>query len=306
MFLGLVAGLIGGGTRRGSRRGPDLDRVRPVARKSKAPHEVLFVTKNLPQIEAFLRRASSVDHFDLAAGMVGRRAPQQDWYSLDAFYNGSLFPETVLERGRRPNFDRADEVLTTVRTAKNAGLDIGDEVTFAAYDSRRSTRCSRTRGSNPQARAVSVKVVGIARDPTDAQLSQTIKLLYGTPAFARKYGNEAATTLVGVWLKDGPTAARQFERELSEFTDATHGTVPVDTISSRQRCRREQPVGTRCRRRPRDLRLGRGIRGCGRDRPGPAPVSRPRRERGTGARRTRCRAAGARRSRRSSARSPRS
>ena len=84
----------------------------------------LFVTENLREIEGFLRRAPSVDHFDRAAGMVGRRAPQQDWYSLDAFYNGSLFPESVLERGRRPNFNRADEVLTTVRTAKNAGLDV--------------------------------------------------------------------------------------------------------------------------------------------------------------------------------------
>jgi hypothetical protein len=234
VFLGLVAGLIGGavlGAAGGARRtSTAYDRL---LAKSKAPHEVLFVTKNLPQIEAFLRRASSVDHFDRAAGMVGRRAPQQDWYSLDAFYNGSLFPETVLERGRRPNFDRADEVLTTVRTAKNAGLDIGDEVTFAAYDAAQTEDLLENPWLQPAGPRVSVKVVGIARDPTDAQLSQTIKLLYGTPAFARKYGNEAATTLVGVWLKDGPTAARHFERELSEFTDATHGTVPVDTISSR-------------------------------------------------------------------------
>ena len=49
-----------------------------------------------------------------------------------------------------------------------------------------------------------MKVVGIVRDPTDAELSQTMKLLYGTPAFARKYGDEAASTLVGVWLKGGP------------------------------------------------------------------------------------------------------
>ena len=165
--------------------------------------------------------------------MVGRRAPQQDWYSLDAFYNGSLFPESVLERGRRPNFDRADEVLTTVRTAKNAGLDVGDELTFAAYDAGQTEALLENPWLEPAGPRVSVKVVGIVRDPTDAQLSQTIKLLYGTPAFARKYGNEAASTLVGVWLKGGPNAARQFERELSEFTDATHGTVPVDTISSR-------------------------------------------------------------------------
>ena len=135
VFLGLVAGLIGGavlGAAAGARRTSTVyDRL---LAKSKAPHEVLFVTKNLPEIEGFLRQASSVDHFDRAAGMVGRRAPGEDWYSLDAFYNGSLFPETVLERGRRPNFDRADEVLTTVRTAKNAGLDVGDELTFAAYD----------------------------------------------------------------------------------------------------------------------------------------------------------------------------
>ena len=234
VFLGLVAGLIGGavlGAAAGARRtSTAYDRL---LARSNAPHEVLFVTENLSQIEGFLRRAPSVDHFDRAAGMVGRRAPQQDWYSLDAFYNGSLFPESVLERGRRPNFNRADEVLTTVRTAKNAGLDVGDELTFAAYDAGQTEALLENPWLEPAGPRVSVKVVGIVRDPTDAQLSQTIKLLYGTPAFARKYGNEAASTLVGVWLKGGPKAARQFERELSEFTDATHGTVPVDTISSR-------------------------------------------------------------------------
>ena len=136
VFLGLVAGLIGGavlGAAAGARRtSTAYDRL---LAKSNAPHEVLFVTKNLPRSRRSCggHRRSTTSTLPPAWSDGERR--RQDWYSLDAFYSGSLFPETVLERGRRPNFDRADEVLTTVRTAKNAGLDIGDEVTFAAYDS---------------------------------------------------------------------------------------------------------------------------------------------------------------------------
>ncbi len=78
-----------------------------------------------------------------------------------------------------------------------------------------------------------MRVVGIARDPTDAQLSQTIKLLFGTPAFAREHLRTAASTVIAVWLKGGPENAPRYQRELAQFSRGFGSNVPFSTVSSR-------------------------------------------------------------------------
>ena len=79
--------------------------------------------------------------------MIGRRAPQQDWYSIDAIRHRRDFPQRgALVDGRMPRDDRADEAFITLRTSRNTGLHVGDTVSFRAYDGRRPNTCCRTRG----------------------------------------------------------------------------------------------------------------------------------------------------------------
>ena len=195
MFLVLIAGFVGGAVLAagaGARRTASAyDRL---LRTSRSPHEVLFITGHEQEIANWLRTAPSVDHYARGIGVIGRRPPQQDWYSLDAPIDRALISSNKFERGRRPRLDRADEVIITLRTAQNTGLDIGDRVEFRAYDRSQADALIANPWTKPTGEQISVRVVGIARDPTDAQLSQTIKLLFGTPAFARAHRNAAAST----------------------------------------------------------------------------------------------------------------
>src|SRR5262245_15182785 len=120
ILLGLIAGLVGGvllGTIAGARRTTTAyDRL---LRASGGPHEVLFATADTPRIESFLDQSPTVARYGRAAGMIGRHAPQQDWYSLYAPLDAAPLYHPLLEQGRLPRTDRADEVYITDRTAKN-------------------------------------------------------------------------------------------------------------------------------------------------------------------------------------------
>ena len=235
MFLVLIAGFVGGvvlAAGAGARRTSSAyDRLLGTSR---SPHEVMFVTGgHLAEIERWLRNEPSVDYYARAVGMIGRRPPQQDWYSLDAPIDRALISSNKFERGRSPRLDRADEVLITLRTARNTGLDIGDRVEFRAYGRNQARELISNPWTKPTGERISVRVVGIARDPTDAQLSQTIKLLFGTPAFAREHRSTSASTLIAVWLKGGPENAPAYQHALAEFSRRFGSNVPFSTVSSR-------------------------------------------------------------------------
>jgi hypothetical protein len=237
VFLVVIAGIVGGAVLSagaGARRTSSAyDRL---LRASGSPHEVMFVfgADQVDTIESWLTRAKSVDHFEPAVGMIGRRAPTQDWYSLYAPRRDKSLLSDVIEQGRRPRPDRVDEVLITLRTARNTGLKVGDRVQFEAYAPRQLQSVFRDPWTPPAGARVSVRVVGISRDPTDAQLSQTIKLLFGTPAFARRYAVDAPITLIPIWLKGGPQNAPAFQDELAAFSRTLPGPeIPFDEVSSR-------------------------------------------------------------------------
>jgi hypothetical protein len=234
VFLAVLAGLVGGavlGALSGARRTTSAyDRL---LRESGAPHEVLFTTDAVPKVEAWLERSPLVERYEPAAGMIGRRAPRQDWYSLDAPEHPVEFSQPVIERGRAPNPAAADEVYITLRTAQNTGLDVGDEVVFRSYDASQTDELLANPWTTPKGANVTVRVVGVARDPSDAQLSQTIKLLFGTPAFAAANHGNTTFTLIAVWLKDGPPAEPRFERDLAAFTSTLDGSVPFNVVGSR-------------------------------------------------------------------------
>jgi hypothetical protein len=85
VFLGLLAGLVGGvvlGAWAGGRRTSSAyDRL---LHASGFPNEIMFVTAQDQAVQDWLRHTPSVERFATATGMIGRRAPGQDWYSLDA------------------------------------------------------------------------------------------------------------------------------------------------------------------------------------------------------------------------------
>src|SRR6476646_10561673 len=129
VFLGVLAGVVGGavlGALAGARR--TASAYGRLLHETRAPHEVLFAPSEAPRIEAWLARSPLVDRYAPAAGMIGRSAPHQDWYSLDAAGDSGQFGRPVIERGRAPNPDAPGEVYITLRTAQNTGLDVGDEV----------------------------------------------------------------------------------------------------------------------------------------------------------------------------------
>ena len=97
-----------------------------------------------------------------------------------------MFRTTVLERGRLPHPEHADEVFVSAATARNAGIDIGDEVEFRAYDASQTTALLEDPWTPPAGQDIKVRVVGVAHDVSDAQQLQTTKLLFGTPAFAEQ------------------------------------------------------------------------------------------------------------------------
>jgi hypothetical protein len=235
LFLGLVAGLVGGvvlGAVAGARRtSTAYDRL---LHASGNPEEVLFLTADSPEIPRFLRdHPEIVDRFAPATGMIGRRIPQQDWYSVDAPEDWGTFGLSFLRRGRFPNPDRADEVLITGRTASNTGLDVGDTFSFNAYKRSQTPEILRDPWTTPRGAHITAKVVGITRDPTDAQVSQTIKVMYGTPAFAREHHEDSTFTLYAVWLKGGPSKAPVFEQALSDYAREARVSSLLDVVSSR-------------------------------------------------------------------------
>ena len=158
----------------------------------------------------------------------------QDWYSLDAFEKAGQFTRPIIERGRVPNPAAPDEVYITLRTAQNTGLDVGDEVVFRAYDAAQTNDLLTNPWTRPSGRTITVRIVGVARDTTDAQLSQTIKLLFGTPAFVAEHGRNTTFSLIAVWLKGGPPAEPEFEAELARFSRTLDDdAAPFDVVPSR-------------------------------------------------------------------------
>ena len=79
-----------------------------------------------------------------------------------------------------------------------------------------------------------MRIVGIARDPSDAQLSQTIKLVFGTPAFAKRYTPNAdlhADLRVVEGRRRGRAGVRTRSRHVR--ADASGDGAPFDVTPSR-------------------------------------------------------------------------
>jgi putative ABC transport system permease protein len=234
LLLAIVAGITGGavlGAAAGARR--SLSAYDRLLRVSRSPHEVLSVLDNAPAIERWLKASAMVDHVATGAGMIGREQRSEAWYSLYAPFDRQTFGVgAAIVRGRLPSPGRADEVFITLRTSRNTGLDVGDQVSFRAYGRTQTARVVSNPWTAPTGDQVTVRIVGVARDPSDAQRSQTIKLLFGTPAFARAHTTTATFTPVFVWLKGGPGAEVSFESQLAPVVQRLPNSV-LNSVASR-------------------------------------------------------------------------
>jgi putative ABC transport system permease protein len=174
----------------------------------------------LPQVEA----ASSV-----AAMVVFDRsieAPYQ-FAGIDGRYGNTIDRPNVLE-GRRPDPDRADEVLVNRTFARAADVGAGDTIEMYAFEPR------EIEVANPKASdatKVRLKVVGVGVYPNEVVATaeyDSLPFVYLTPAFLREHPKE--TQEYGfevVRLKNGRADLPEFRKGLASVIRA-HGGDPDD------------------------------------------------------------------------------
>ena len=90
------------GSRRWRGCPPNGERYDRLLRTSRSPHEVLFVTGHEQEIVSWLRTAPAVDYYARAVGVIGRRPPQQDWYSLGAPIDRRFISSNKFSAGAGP------------------------------------------------------------------------------------------------------------------------------------------------------------------------------------------------------------
>ncbi len=217
LLLGLLAGLIGvavlapiAGMRRSATA---FDRL--VAR-TQSPQAVVFQNGNYPAVEGQLRALPDVDTVERIVNLTGRLDPTQDWYSLYAPTRATR-ADLVVARGRQADPARPDEVVISERTSSGTGLDVGDRLRFRAYTQTQFEDIFGNSWTPPDGPLISVRVVGVIRDRTDALQSSTVKLVIGTPAFARKYASAETYRTYNVWLRNGPDGVSRFEQNASRL-----------------------------------------------------------------------------------------
>jgi ABC-type lipoprotein release transport system permease subunit len=174
----------------------------------------------LPQVEA----ASSV-----AALVVYDRnleAPYQ-FAGIDGRYGNTIDRPNVLE-GRRPDPDRADELLVNRTFARQAHVGAGDTIDMYAFEPR------EIEVANPKvsdATKVRMKIVGVGVYPNEVVATaeyDSLPFAYFTPAFLREHPKE--TQEYGfevVRLKNGRADLAEFRKGLASVVRA-HGGDPDD------------------------------------------------------------------------------
>lgn len=187
-----------------------------------------------------VRRATAVQFF--ALGPVGAKSVGQLNAYLGANTDGSwlyrfdrigLLPSF---RGRMPDPSRVDEVLATTQEARLLHVGIGDSLHLAV------AKFDDPNASTPSSFVpVTVHVVGTATTPVGLLRggNNTETLLFGTPAFARRFADRSVGSTVYIQLRH-PGDLLAFEREVSravpgftfEIKPASQELATFDRIAS--------------------------------------------------------------------------
>ncbi len=204
VLVGLLAALVGGavlalalGIRRSDTAYPRL-----VASSHSADVRVDLFGPGVaaaPRIRALPDVAAVVE----ATGALGRRAGSRDWMQVTSVDDQRLLDSMVVVRGRTVPPRSPDAVVVTERTARLMGVDIGDRVGVDLYDVAQFADVGRDYFVAPAGGRTVVRVVGIARDPSDAQVDSSAKVITAGPAFAGADAAHRAATVLFVRLRPG-------------------------------------------------------------------------------------------------------
>jgi ABC-type lipoprotein release transport system permease subunit len=181
-----------------------------------AAHEI----EALPQVEA----ASSV-----AAMVVYERALEAPYQfaGIDERYGNAIDRPNVVQ-GRRPDPDRADELLVNRTFAREADVGAGDTIDMYAFEPSEIEVASPKQSD---ATKVRMKIVGVGVYPNEVVATaeyDALPFAYFTPAFLREHPKE--TQEYGfevVRLKHGRADLAEFRKGLASVLRA-HGGDPND------------------------------------------------------------------------------
>jgi hypothetical protein len=175
---------------------------------------------------AAVRSRPEVADSMVASGYVGRRDATEDWVQVSAVADPRALDRLLVVRGRVPSADAPDEVVLTEHTAAVMRLRPGDRFATRFYSAAQFPDVQRDVFVPPSGAHVAMRVVGLTRDPSDAQLDAAAKVITAGPGFRARYGPATqAVTTVFAWLAPGADVARlraYAERSSSEGGTSVH------------------------------------------------------------------------------------
>jgi hypothetical protein len=228
--FGLVAGVVGAlvlGSVAGARRSATVyDRL---ARATHAPNAMLLFFEQADRVRAAVQQLPQVDEWNDVGLVVGRSDPTKDWYAIFAPSDPALFSREKVVRGRLPDPSEPSEVLITQGTAQIQGIDVGDTIPFHAYTLEQMQAIDENQWDDPAGPFINARVVGIARDVSDAAPGRTQRVLFGTPALTATVARDSSFPVAVAHLREGATFQEFLADALSAARRATGLTgVPFD------------------------------------------------------------------------------
>lgn len=207
VLLGLVAGLVGGvatAAFAGARRtATAYDRLVAVSDHPDAYVQLLEADDAV--VEDVLT-APSVERAVDSLFVVGRHTEAPNVVLIPVQVGASPLPDPVVLRGRPADPAAPDEVVVSERMAGHLGVDVGGVWPYQALTHEEFGDLLRDRweGTSSGFR-VDLRVVGVARTPTDASMAE-FAFLHGTPALHRSLDTGPGATH-GIWVHLAPGAS---------------------------------------------------------------------------------------------------
>lgn len=205
LLIGLIGALVGGavlalglGIRRSTTAYPRL-----VAASRSADVRVDLFGPGA-SVASRIRRLPDVASVVTGAGAVGRRAGTRDWMQVTSVDDQRSLDGMVVVRGRTVPPGSRTAVVVTERTARLMGVGVGSRVGIDFYDAAQFATVGRDYFVPPRGGRTTVHVVGIVRDPSDAQVDSSAKVITAGPAFAPADDvSRRAATVLFVRLRPG-------------------------------------------------------------------------------------------------------
>lgn len=150
-----------------------------------------------------LRARPEVASVVAASGAVGRRAGTRGWIQVTSVDDQRMLDAMVVVRGRPVPPGSRHGVVVTERTARVMGVDVGSRVPIDFYATSQFADVGRDYFVPPVGGRVVIRVVGITRDASDAQVESSAKVVTAGPDFVGTRPPRRAATVRFVRLRPG-------------------------------------------------------------------------------------------------------